>query len=130
MITPCSILRMRVDKRELASLGLSLRLIQPTYRPVVPEAVGVSRGLKEVGLGWGEDSYLWREAGLVGETTPNLELLVSGAWSHILLLLPRGFHLTLEDVARLTQLSLFGEVNAMGVILEGEDQIKLKISLL
>lgn len=35
-------------------------------------------------------------------------------------------HPTLENVVRLTMLPLFLEANAIGIILEGEDQTKLK----
>lgn len=33
---------------------------------------------------------------------------------------------TLEDIARLTMLPMFGEANDMGIVLEEEDEVKLR----
>lgn len=42
-------------------------------------------------------------------------------------MLPKGTSLlVLEEVARLTMLPLFREANAMGIILDGDEQSKLK----
>lgn len=57
----------------------------------------------------------------------DLELLVS-RWStesYTFVTVWGKFTLTLEDVASLTMLPLFGEANAMGIILEENDQTKL-----
>lgn len=57
----------------------------------------------------------------------DLELLIS-RWScksHKFLVASRKFTSTMEYVARLTMLPVFGVGNAMIVVLEGEDEVKL-----
>lgn len=53
----------------------------------------------------------------------NLDLLVSRCSCESYTVV---FSTTLEDVARLTMLSMFGEAIAMGLVLEENDKVKLR----
>lgn len=57
-----------------------------------------------------------------------IEFLVSG-WSYesrTFCSPMGGVHIYLEDMRRLTMLSMFWDMNAMGVVIEGKDEVKLQ----
>lgn len=93
----------------------------------MPNGVGILGGFEEVELGWWEEGNNLHEVGLADKTTLRLETWCPvKALNCTLSLLPGELTPTLEDVAWLTLLPLFGEANATVTLFEGEYQITLK----
>lgn len=129
LISPLSIVRMRVDKGELpcSDLRSESKTQSNQTRSVGLGGDGFLGYYQEIVPGWSKTLTCSRFLSLTRHHQDlEIPVLRWNTESHTFVAVWGEFTPTLEDLARQTMLSLFVEANTMGIILEGDDQTKLK----